>query len=143
MGCLSMEPTQYLICQRSDTDWCVEEQRLIQRLSNEFVDCVQLGNFVAVASPRFKPNKTTSDMYSSFDIGRVQNVLEGSYSLLMYKRAPNSNIYVPNVLSKTIEVLHIDIRYYFEDRTKNLDSPVVLDIKIVQNIILNCFNGRM
>jgi hypothetical protein len=111
--------------------------------TNLLAVCVQLGYFVAVASTRFKPNKTTSDMYSSFDIGRVLNVLEGSYSLLMYKRAPNGNIYVPNVLSKTIEVLHIDIRYYFEDRTKNLDSPVVLDIKIVQNIILNCFDGRM
>jgi hypothetical protein len=90
-----------------------------------------------------KPNKTTSDMYSSFDIGRVQNVLEGSYSLLIYKRLPKSNIYVHNVLSKIIDVLHIDIRYHFDDRTKNLDSPVVLDIKIVQNIISNCFNGRM
>lgn len=143
MGCLSMEPTQYLICQRSDADWCVEKQKLLQQLSNEFAGCIQLNQLVALASPRLKANKTTSDMYSSFDLGKVQNVLEGSYSLLMYKRLPNSSIYIPNQPIKIIDVPHTDIRYYLEGLINDMDMQVVLDVQIVQNIILNCFNGRI
>ena len=29
MGCLSMEHTHYLICQRSHADWCTEKQKLV------------------------------------------------------------------------------------------------------------------
>ena len=53
-GCLSMEPTQYLICQRSDADWCTEKQKRIKQLSDEFHGRVQQGHLIAIASPRLK-----------------------------------------------------------------------------------------
>ena len=87
-----------------------------------------------------KQNKTTSDMYSSFDLGKVQNLIEGSYSVLMYRRLPSSGIYPPNLPNKAINVLHSQIRHYFENA--DLEDEIVLDVTIVQNIILNCFNGR-
>lgn len=141
-GCMSMEPTQYLICQRSDVDWCTEKQKRIELLTDEFNEKVQQGHLIAVASPRLKLNKTSSDMYSSFDTGKVQNVEEGSYSLLMYKRLPNSSIYVPNIPIKAINILHGQIRYHFENASNNFEDKIVLDIQTVQNIISNCFNGK-
>jgi hypothetical protein len=42
-----------------------------------------------------------------------------------------------------MDVLHSDIRYYFEDKINNLDTQVVLDIQKVQNILLDCFDGRI
>ena len=141
-GCMSMEPTQYLICQRSDVDWCTEKQKRIELLTDEFNGKVQQGHLIAVASPRLKQNKTTSDMYSSFDIGKVQNVIEGSYSLLMYKRLPNSSIYVPNTPIKAINILHGQIRYHLKNASNNFEDKIVLDIQTVQNIISNCFNGK-
>lgn len=141
MGCLSMEPTQYLICQRSDADWCTEKQKLVLQLSTEIVDCVRVGYIVAIASVRLKSNKTTSDMYFSIDIGQVQNITDESYTILMNKRLLNSNIYSPIAPIKALNVLHSDIRYYFEDTMQNLDDRIVLDIELVQVIIQNCFNG--
>ena len=91
-----------------------------------------------MASPRLKQNKTTSDMYSSFDVEKVQNVIEGSYNLLMYKRLPNSSTYVPDMPIKAMNVLHSQIRYHFE----NAINKIFLDIQIVQNIIVNCFNRK-
>ena len=137
-GCLSMEPTQYLICQRSDADWCTEKQKRVKQLSDEFNGRVQQGHLIAMASPRLKQNKTTSDMYSSFDVEKVQNVIEGSYNLLMYKRLPNSSTYVPDMPIKAMNVLHSQIRYHFE----NAINKIFLDIQIVQNIIVNCFNRK-
>ena len=90
LGCLSMEPTQYLVCQRSERDWCVEKQKRVLLLFTEFVGCVHVGHFVAIASLRLKPNQMTSDIYCSFDIGEVQNITEGFYTILIYKRLLNT-----------------------------------------------------
>ena len=79
-------------------------------------------------------------MYSSFDLGKVENLIEGSYSVLMYRRLPSSSIDTPILPNKAINVLHSEIRYYFENA--DLDYEIVLDVTTVQNIILNCFNGR-
>ena len=107
----SMPKGEYLICHRSDTDWCAEKQKRIQELSREFAGNIQRGHYVAIASPRLKQSKTTSGMYSSFDLGKVQSLIEGSYSALMYRRLPSSSIYTPNLPNKAINVLHSEIRY--------------------------------
>ena len=86
-----MEFTQYLVCQRSERDWCVEKQKSVLLLSTEFVGCVHVGHFVAIASLKLKPNQMTSDIYWSFDVGKVQNITEASYTILIYKRLLNSS----------------------------------------------------
>ena len=118
------------------------EKTMKENYSNNAI-CNLLGNecIVAIASVRLKSNKTTSDMYCSFDIGKVQNITEESYTKLMCKRLLNSNIYSPIAPIKALNVLHSDIRYYFEDTMQNLDDRIVLDIELVQEIFLNCFNG--
>ena len=135
LGCLSMELTQYLVCQRSERDWCVEKQKSVLLLSTEFVGCVhvEVGHFVAIASLRLKPNQMTSDIYCSFDIGKVQNITEASYTILIYKRLLNSSsIFIPIAPIKSINVANSDIRYYFENTMNDLDGKVTLDTKTVQ-----------
>ena len=73
-------------------------------------------------------------MYSSFDVEKVQNVIEGSYNLLMYKRLPNSSTYVPDMPIKAMNILHSQIRYHFEKAINNFEDKIVLDIQTVQNI---------
>ena len=72
----------------------------------------------------------------------MQNVIEGSYTLLMYKRLPNSSIIVPYMPIKAINILHSQIQHHFENAINNFEDEIVLDIQTVQNIILNCFNGK-
>ena len=53
-GCLSMEPTQYLICQRSDRDWCAEKkthsgayERICRKYSARTLCCHRLDQIEA------------------------------------------------------------------------------------------------
>ena len=143
LGCLSGEPTQYLVCQRSDVDWSTEKKDRIERLSIELAGKIQEGQFLAVASSKMKTTKSTSDIYGSFDICKVLNILVQSYTVCMYSRSSNSNIYSPNIPSKIIIVLHSDVRYIITNIDTSFDDKIHLDIKTVENIIINSFNGRL
>ena len=103
---------------------------------------------VALASERvenWKAKDTSFDKYVSFDIAKViaqEETGEGGemYSVNIYSRINDSNIYNSNALSTTI-VSHSIVRYILEDSVEREDGTILVDQDCLKTIVFKCFNG--
>jgi hypothetical protein len=146
-GCVKQEPYQYIVVQRLDDAWVKEKENLITNLSNTIVT-LKPNMIVALASERvenWKAKDTSFDKYVSFDIAKViaqEETGEGGemYSVNIYSRINDSNIYNSNALSTTI-VSHSIVRYILEDSVEREDGTILVDQDCLKTIVFKCFNG--
>ena len=140
-GCLSVEGYQYLICQRLDDEWKLENELLIARVSDRLEGRVMEGSIVAIGHTALVQG-SSNNIFASFDIGKIIKINDdNSYNLLLYVRNLNSMTYTKPTINNAINIPHNRIRFIVRERVDDVNESVVLDNSLVNRIVKICFNG--
>ena len=138
-GCVSKEPYEYIICQRTDEEWVKQTSSLISNLVETLRKDVNEGDIVAIVNGKPQRGSITStcDIYH---IAQVKVVLETGYIVNIFDRKLNTSIFQCRILEQSITVPLTSLRYIV-DKTYLAGSDVTLESDTNDHIIKNCFNG--
>ena len=134
-GCLSKEPYEYIICQRSDEEWVNQTSMLISNLVEILKGEVKIGDIVAVVS-----NYTQRSLNDTFHIAKVVMIEETECVISVFERKQNTQSYQIRVPENTINISFSRLRYIISDGCID-DSCLTLESVTRDNIVKNCFNG--
>ena len=139
-GCLSDEPSEYIVCKRQDEEWTKQTKILISRLVTSLQGKVQQGDTIAIANNSTLKGAVNC-VYFSYDIAKVLLVQDTGFSISVFIRQPNSSVYLIRSPEKIISILYTSLRYIIPDACITSDLCITLDSTTVGNIVKNCFNG--
>ncbi len=142
LGCLSQEPSQYLVFQRLDDNWVTEKKKLMEILEETLVGRVRENDIIAIASV-----KSSNNVMSHFRIAKVVAINENNaYTVNFYRLLPSSEIKGSyEILLPLTDVLiqHCGLRTVISASEAQIThNSLTLSNDCVERIIKNCFNGK-
>lgn len=137
LGCLSQEPSEYLVFQRLDENWVTEKKKLMEILEESLLGRVRENDIIAIASV-----KSSNSVMSHFRIARVVAINENNtYTVNLYRLLPFQASYEIVPLTAVL-IQHCGLRTIISASEALItNNSLVLSIDCVERIIKNCFNG--
>ena len=139
IGCISKEPYEYILCQRTDEEWVKQTSSLISNLVETFRGKVNEGDIIAIANSKPQRGSITSTC-EIYHIAQVRSVNEIGYSVSLFDRRSNTSTYQSRIREQIMTIPATSSRFIV-DKAYMTGSDVILDTGTNDHIITNCFNG--
>jgi hypothetical protein len=109
-GCLSKEPYERIICQRSDEDWVNQTSRLISKLEVFLQGEVKIDDIVAVVS-----NYPQRGLNYTYHIAKVVMIEETGCVISVFERKQNTKVYKIRIPKSIVQIPSTRLRYTVSD----------------------------
>jgi hypothetical protein len=136
-GCLSKEPYEYVICQRSDEEWVNQTSMLISNLVTVLKGEVRSDDIVAVVS-----NYPQRGLNDTFHVAKVVTVDDTGCVISVFERKHNTQMYQVRTPENIIHIPFTRLRYIISVACID-DSCITLESVTLDNVVKNCFNGML